>query len=387
MSQALLRRAQAQAVQREAWHAAKLYQLKGLGALLHGTALDVADQKFCCAVCQCVFDSYNKWSLHAFKKHGRVMQGRGLLAGSQCQACLKHFRTNVRLCRHLRFTPSCRLRLQQLAFACEIEPGVGSRKAPDPAGSQAPVLQAAGPSLPMRFVEVMDERQRPVAEILDCLAHLDFDGQLLSCSDEELWRRLKLSFACVCAPTERLRHTVAAWALEVESLVPELRRRLCPCVEWLTQADIVTWLVPDSESPSLSLCTFRDSELSLSLFDQSAIRLPAGSFSEEDNVVVAAPDDWERRAYALFGERMLFYSHTECSEGLGHGRLPEFMDGPFFELRFVLVAEGLGSLSDAWPSTLPVLPDPRLLGSRLSAILPPAPDLWHAILPRRSRHA
>ena len=56
---------------------------------------------------------------------------------------------------------------------------------------------------------------------------------------------------------------------------------------------------------------------------------------------------------ALFGERMLFYSHTECSEGLGHGRLPEFMDGPFFELRFVLVAEGLGSLSDAWPSRLP----------------------------------
>ena len=73
---------------------------------------------------------------------------------------------------------------------------------------------------------------------------------ILSCSDEELWRRLKLSFACVCAPTERLCHTVAAWALEVESLVPELRRHLCPCVEWLTQADIVTWLVPDSESPS-----------------------------------------------------------------------------------------------------------------------------------------
>ena len=127
---ALLRRAQGRAVQQEAWHAARMHQaglmvrqLQMLGALLDSEALDATDRHYCCVPCKCVFDSYNKWSLHAFKKHGRVMQGRGLLQGSQCQACLRHFRTNVRLCRHLRFTPSCRLKLQQAGYAVSLNPG------------------------------------------------------------------------------------------------------------------------------------------------------------------------------------------------------------------------------------------------------------------------
>ena len=356
---ALLRRAQAKAVQQEAWHAARLYhagllvrQLKGLGATLHGAALDAADQSFCCAVCQCVLDSYNKWSLHAFKKHGRLMQGRGLLAGTQCQACLKHFRTNVRLCRHLRLTPSCRLRLQQSGYACEVEPGVGSRRAQDPAGSQAPVLQAAGPRLPMQLSDFVEERQRPVAEVLDCLAHPDYDGRLRVCSDDELWSRVRLSFARVCASTERLRHTISAWAHVVAGLAPGYRQRLGPCVDWLAQADLVSWLGPDPAVPPLSLCTFRDSELSLSMLDSSAVCLPAVSLSDEDIVVMVAPEAWEPGAHALFDDKLLFYSHSDCLLCLNGGRVPEFMDGPFAELRFVLVSEGLGSLANAWPRAL-----------------------------------
>ena len=109
------------------------------------------------------------------------MQGRGILAGSQCQACLRHFRTNVQLCRHLRFTPTCRARLQQTGFNCPLEPGIGSKKAPDPAASQAPVLQAEGPLLPLPLPDLVEERRRPVAEVLDCLRHLDFDGFLQVC--------------------------------------------------------------------------------------------------------------------------------------------------------------------------------------------------------------
>ena len=357
---ALRRRAQRQAVQQEAWFAARLShagllvrQLKTIGALLHSEALDVSDQRFCCAVCHCVFDSYNKWSLHAFKRHGRVMQGRGLLTGSQCQACLRHFRTNVRLCRHLRLTPSCRLRLQQAGHVCDIEPGVGSRKADDPAGSQAPVLQAAGPRLPLPWAPVLEERQRPVAEILDCLRHVDFDGRLAVCSQAELWSRIMLSFSCVCAPTDRLRHTVRAWADVVADTPLELRDRLWPCVEWLLQADLVTWLVPDPVTPSPSLTTFRDSELALSLLDQSRICLPPCVYSDHDLVVVAGPSAWEKRAFATYGVKLLFFSHEDCLKRLAEGLLPEYMEGPFEELRFVLIDEGLGCLSEDSPRSLP----------------------------------
>ena len=357
---ALLRRAQGRAMQQEAWHAARMHQaglmvrqLQVLGALLDSEALDATDRHYCCAPCQCVFDSYNKWSLHAFKKHGRVMQGRGLLQGSQCQACLRHFRTNVRLCRHLRFTPSCRLKLQQAGYACELEPGVGSRRAPDPAGSQAPVLQASGPCMPLQFTDIVEERQRPVAEILDCLLHMDFDGHLATCSSEELWSRIRLSFSCVCASTDRLRHTVRAWAQVVDDTPIDLRCRLRPCLERLSQTDLVQWLVPVPLTPTPRFTTFRDGELTLSMLDKSTVRLPPSAPSDNDLVVVAGPRTWERRALSLYGTKLLFFPHEDTIDRLAAGLPPEYMEGPFEELRFVLTDEGLGQLSGVCPRSLP----------------------------------
>ena len=357
---ALLCRTQAKATRRESWTTSGhqmagllLRQLKQLGGVLAGTALDAAERRHACALCCQVFQDYNKWSLHAFKKHSRVMQGRGILAGSQCQACLRHFRTNVQLCRHLRFTPTCRARLQQAGFNCPLEPGIGSKKAPDPAASQAPVLQAEGPLLPLALPDLVDERRRPVAEVLDCLHHLDFDGFLQVASDKDIWQRLKLSFGCTCAPTDRLRITASLWAQSLSSECAYVQDRLRPFADWICQADLVEWLVPTPTTVVPALCTFRDSLTSLSLLDTTAALCVEPAVGEEDITVIVAPAAWTACGGSAFWRRAIHYTHEECLQSLEAGALPTFFEGPFDGTRFVLSTWTLPSLASNWPSTLP----------------------------------
>ena len=288
----------------------------------------------------------------SIQKHNRLMQGRGILQGSQCQACLRHFGTNVRLCRHLRFNPACRLRLVQSGFLCSPEPGVGSRKEETGGHLQAPVMQAQGPLLQMPLLDIHEERQRPIAEILDCLSHLDFDGTVGCASDEELWRRIRDSFSCVCASTDRLRVTVETWNGLLSGYPSPARERLEVCADWLRQADLVEWLVPDPKSAQQPVYTFKDSLDSLAMLDVSQVRLPSQPSAHNCTVIVVAPGSWGHRADATFWKSALLFSHEECLEGLREGHLPSFFDGPFQDVCFILVACGLPSRADRWPSHL-----------------------------------
>ena len=114
----MLRTAQKRAVSREAWtsshrgHRGLLSrQLQGLGGLLICSPPPEWDRKYCCAPCGKVFLTRQRWSVHAFKCHGRLATGRGLLEGRQCQCCLKHFSTNLKLCKHLAYSRECRHKL------------------------------------------------------------------------------------------------------------------------------------------------------------------------------------------------------------------------------------------------------------------------------------
>ena len=360
---ALLGRCQVKAVQREAWDAASqqaagllVRQLKSLGGVPLGPAVDASDRKYFCAPCQQVFLDYNKWSLHAFKKHHRVMQGLGILQGSQCQHCLRHFRTNVQLCRHLRFTPDCRLRLQQAGFTCAIEPGVGSRRSDDAQRSQAPVMRAEGPCLSMPLLHVIDERDRPIAEILDCLSHVDFDGRVPHLSDQVLWDRLRDSMSCVCAPTDRLRHTVDAWLSALEESDTVASARLRPCAEWLRQADLADWLVPVPAAAVPQLCTFRDSAVALGMLELSHTCFPEPVLCHDPTRVIVAPGAWSSFGSPDFWKNSILFTHEECLAGLESGNLPSFMDGPFTDTQFVLVTRELPSLACPWPRDLPEKP-------------------------------
>ena len=172
----LLRKAQTRAVRAERWQAALLNhrgllsrQLQFAGGILICDLPAEWDRVQCCALCGKIFDSKQKWSVHAFKCHGRTTIGRGVLKGHQCQHCLRHFGTNLKLCKHLAYSAVCRHHLCAAGYHCLVEPGQGSRKAEDAGRSQLPVLQAQGPGLAPSDLTWIDAGDRPIAEILDCL--------------------------------------------------------------------------------------------------------------------------------------------------------------------------------------------------------------------------
>ena len=207
----LLRRAQARALRREAWDASAsshrgllARQLRLIGGLLIEPPPAEWDQRYCCGPCKKTFASRQQWSVHAFKTHGRHTVGRNILPGRQCQSCLRHFGTNLKLCKHLAYSSDCRRKLQHGGFVCTPEPGQGSTRAEDAGAAQAPVLQAQGPLCPLHPEFGLDEEERPIAEVLDCVALIDFDGEA---EVNHLWNRVHTAFSCVCASTSRLRRT------------------------------------------------------------------------------------------------------------------------------------------------------------------------------------
>ena len=101
----LLRTSQQRALRREAWTAAHrtdngllARQLQAMGGLLAFSPLPAWECHFFCGPCNRTFSTKQKWSVHAFKTHGRKTAGRRVLPGQQCQCCLRHFATNLKLC-------------------------------------------------------------------------------------------------------------------------------------------------------------------------------------------------------------------------------------------------------------------------------------------------
>ena len=153
----LLKKAQTRAIRRESWLAARrthggllARQLQIAGGILVPQAPSSWDCNYFCGPCNKTFPNKQTWSVHAFKTHGRKTVGRGVLTGLQCQCCLRHFGTNVRLCKHLAYSATCRKRLQAAGHFCETLPGQGSRHYADTTVPQVPVLQAAGPPCSFR---------------------------------------------------------------------------------------------------------------------------------------------------------------------------------------------------------------------------------------------
>ena len=71
-------------------------------------------------------------------------------------------------------------------------------------------------------------------------------------SDEDIWQRLKLSFGCTCAPTDRLRITASLWAKSLSSECAYVRERLRPFADWICQADLVEWFCACTDRGSSS---------------------------------------------------------------------------------------------------------------------------------------
>lgn len=99
-----------------------------------------------CAVCRATFRSASAWSVHAFRKHGRVTPSRLVAQGKSCTSCGKLYRDHVGLINHLRYNAECYWKLRQADIDVMIQPALNSRVELDSRTDlRCPVLQLPGP--------------------------------------------------------------------------------------------------------------------------------------------------------------------------------------------------------------------------------------------------
>ena len=112
----------------EAWQYYRGLLVKRLMA--HGASLpDVPESHRLpvevCAPCGKCFGSKQAWSVHAFKVHGRVRPERSMVDGLSCPICLRTFASNIRLCRHVQHSLSCKTSLIAGGYSVAKGPGIG----------------------------------------------------------------------------------------------------------------------------------------------------------------------------------------------------------------------------------------------------------------------
>ncbi|CAE7599718.1 GIP [Symbiodinium sp. CCMP2592] len=339
----MLRKAQQRATRQEAWASASTFhigllvrQLRYAGAILISSLPEGEHSRQCCGPCRKVFRNLQTWSVHAFKTRGRCTVGRGVLAGTQCQKCLRHFSTNLKLCKHLSYSTACRRSLQAAGHFAPVEPGQGSTKGDDPGRFQVPVLQAQGPTLPFLSQQWADEPTRPVAEVIDCLHHVGAD--VTEDDASTVWEQVRVAFACVCATTSRLRITAEVFAESLagrRDLQSWLVVLLGQIMIWIQTADLVDWLVPSAD-PIPEPCQ-----------NVGAITLPRPLPRSADSVCVSVgPGLWCKES-ARRGPLSLTFPFDECLTTLSSGSCLSFLEGPFDDVSFDLCLDSWMGFSQA----------------------------------------
>ena len=349
-----IRRALRNALHQERWQAAVEQhwgllsrQLRLGGAVLPRVSQPITAIREVCALCNVIFGDFRAWSVHAFSCHGRIDEVRSLAAGLQCQHCLRHFATNVRLCRHLRHSAACRRTLLGTGRRIVPVPGIGSRKAPKEHLFCAPTLQAAGPQPLARGDWIDDELDRPAAEVLDCLAHIDFDGIGHDFDPDVVWTRIRQAFSCICLPAKRLHVTACVWYEHLSQLThapnagSPLYTFLLHAARWVQNADFAEWLAPDPTERPNTISTFRDSGDSLGLLDFSGFRLPPLQPWTKDHVLVCV-GQWPPTGLDTRGvPEPLIYAQTATLAALADGRELDFFAEAPTEVGFFLNTCGL----------------------------------------------
>ena len=355
-----IRKAQAQATLQEAWLGAETHhlgllarQLRIAGAKLPALPQSSGPVRHCCAPCQQTFATHQAWSVHAFKRHGIVGEYRHVLSGTQCQACLRHFTTHIKLCRHLQHFSSCRRSLQARGFRCVPEPGIGNRNAVDEGKFQAPSLQAQGP-MPLPEVGDWDDYlDRPSIEVLECLTHITHGLQPEDIKHDLVWERARIAFSSVCLPNKKIVATALQWESILVALPEPVSGSACPLLavaRWIMTEDPVDWLVPNPVDRHAPVATFRDARQTLAHLDLSPLRFPSGDEWDRPFAIRVGPGDWLSR-HSRDMASSIDFSHEECLDLIGCGAVPSFFEDVSEGVVFILSTLGLPHWSE-----MPVLP-------------------------------
>ena len=135
------------------WHHDFLLECKasGLQIVFPWTAVDMGQvnelsQLEACLCCGQIFRGRAPWSVHAFRKHGRINWRRRYISGSRCEACLKEFFTETRLLQHLNYSSGCAMTLRRNMRQVEVQPGRNSKREVKDRLMKVPAHRAEGPS-------------------------------------------------------------------------------------------------------------------------------------------------------------------------------------------------------------------------------------------------
>ena len=332
-----LRRATQQALQHENWqacceqHAGLLVkQACNVGAV---TPLDLMPEHCTaevCAVCKAVFKDFQAWSVHAFKRHGRVRESRSLTEGHQCPGCLRHYASNIRLCRHLHHTQSCRRFLNGQCERVVPQPGQGSKRAPKEHLLCEPTLQAHGPFPVLGGDVVDDELERPSAEVLECLSLLSYDDQYLHLQPGEAWERIRTAFSCVCLPLKRLRLTAEVWKEQlaacqhVNNTDDPSAVFLRLASSWVSNVDFAEWLAPEAADKRPQMLTFRQGVTTLSILEVAMIRFPDPAAWSADHVLVCVGPPLSISSVEFLCRSSLLYTHEDSLTRISRGEELDF---------------------------------------------------------------
>ena len=146
------------------WHSAIVLRLKENGLLPDPVKVTSITDHFCLS-CRQVFGTAAAWSVHSFRKHGRVTPARRYANGTQCAGCLKHYSSYVALINHLKYSSRCLDQIRGLGPIEHCTPGLNSRhELRERKPLHLPPIQAEGPHLPRgrqgNAQELSDEAQR-----------------------------------------------------------------------------------------------------------------------------------------------------------------------------------------------------------------------------------
>ena len=112
-------------------------------------------ERFGCMSCGLACRNRAGEAAHMFRKHGIASIYRGLVAGTQCEACLKECHTHGKVKAHLHYSTACRRILLSRNHRYPLGPGKGSevdQRLEKEHDRMLPPLQAQGPFLPPQGV-------------------------------------------------------------------------------------------------------------------------------------------------------------------------------------------------------------------------------------------
>ena len=338
----MLRRAQHQAMLRERWECSARHhlgllgrQLRAQGAAIPAQHTGPTDPRHFCAPCQLVFNTYQAWSVHAFKTHGHTAEYRQVQHGLQCQACLRHFTTHVKLCRHLQYQPRCRQTLLSQGHHCKVEPGKGNKRAADEGKYQTPSLQAQGPTLPEPLPQWTPYLERPSIEVVQCLSLIDYDSDGRQLGEDVVRERARLAFSAVCLPIPKILATVKAWKQHIDRHFveePSCNRTYTSVADWILSCDLFDWLVPTPSARCTQLNTFKDANSILQSLDLKGIVPTARPLCDDPTLIRVGPSDWIRE----FLKCTVSAVDEECLETFASGRTPSFIEDPPDDVIFII---------------------------------------------------